>query len=50
MQTQGKPLICQKNEHGSFGMNNTNSQAKVYGEFNLHKPRIIMVSESWYGA
>jgi hypothetical protein len=28
----------------------TNSQAKVYVEFNLHKPKIIMVSESWYGA
>jgi len=24
----------------------TNSQAKVYGEFNLHKPKIIMVNES----
>jgi hypothetical protein len=24
----------------------TNSQAKAYGEFNLWKPKIIMVSES----
>jgi hypothetical protein len=28
----------------------TKSQAKVYGEFNLHKPKIIMVNESWNGA
>jgi hypothetical protein len=51
MQTQGMPPTCQKKKMWELWDEiKTNLQTKVCGEFNLHKRKIMMVSESGYGA